>query len=1149
MSELDNLELTLRIKTQGEKALDDVAAKTRGAGAAANESSASVDRYIRNLERQAQMAGKTAKEQMLLQHSFTVSDYGKTTEQVDRINKAYGTLAASTYKTNLSVKEMFASFAQNAGSAISNPFQALGNGAQNFLTLIGPGGAVAAGAAAGLGVIAKGAYDVTRGFMRMADDTVHLAERLGVTAGQARNLEKASYLADVNVLALEGSSRILAAALEDASGTGAKASKVLTSLGIETHAVGGEMREIGPITLELIEKLSKIRSQTELVRDAQLTLGRASKEILPLIKNYQEVQDKLKELGIVMNTEMIEKTAKAEINMKALDLAWAQLKNSFAEKIAPIVIPVVVQITKAMNTPTMITAPGMLAGAVYDAIRGEYGNIGGLNNAYAQMGAPANNEMNRQLALGKQQAAQFKTKFGDNDVEGIKRQVEELKKENIKITEALRSDKVFGPTRSSLESEYKSNDASIKKLEARAKAIEAMPGLIEQLNEKLSAAQALELTGLEKINAEYEKESAHLRRLGELSPKAAELLSKVREADISKFNKQLSVEQNQRTAKVSTTSEETAAAIARTMSVGQLSVDELLGKTDDPTVVANKAYESRMAAAREDWASSTRRIQVMRDESNARELLMHDQIKLEKEVGDIRVQQIKMAGKYAEDYYKAEAERAKDLIKADQERIKTNRQIADINLSSEKTTIQRQFGRQQRIGDLMTTPGNEVAQIQRTYQLRMALSDQLANKELDRLQQETDVNKKRIDAANLLKDIDAQRGEAALDREMQLLELQHKRIEEAKTEAGNLASAIMGGGNGLQAYFKGMGTNLAHGVLTNVLTPIVAGFQTHAAGAIPGQRDAQGGMTSIGRWLQGTILGSRDDAKNAPLMANTVALNTLTAALTGKMIAGADNAVAGGASSSTGIIGSLGKLFKSGSSTSSADGLSGDAETNYANDLNGSPFGTFGDKAPTSSGNMGKYLSGGAMLAGGAFAAYNGFSRGGAQGGLEGTAGLAGMAGGIMAMAGVSGPAAPIVAAIGMGLGMISSLLGDPKERRQTQITREIRDALYMAPPSASVSADITGARTRTNRAGMVEGTPWDAFAFQVNSPYYIRGPHNSSNLETVPGTVIYLNMPIHAFDAKNVMDQRNIIASAVMAAMQQAHPINYQVQSAAGRR
>ena len=82
----------------------------------------------------------------------------------------------------------------------------------------------------------------------------------------------------------------------------------------------------------------------------------------------------------------------------------------------------------------------------------------------------------------------------------------------------------------------------------------------------------------------------------------------------------------------------------------------------------------------------------------------------------------------------------------------------------------------------------------------------------------------------------------------------------------------------------------------------------------------------------------------------------------------------------------------------------------------------------------------------------------------------------------------------------------------------------------------------------MVGSNQFDAFAFQVNDPHYLTGDSGSRKNEVVPGTVIYLSMPITAWDAKSVMDSRNSIADAVQAAMQQSHPINYQIQAAAGK-
>jgi hypothetical protein len=181
------------------------------------------------------------------------------------------------------------------------------------------------------------------------------------------------------------------------------------------------------------------------------------------------------------------------------------------------------------------------------------------------------------------------------------------------------------------------------------------------------------------------------------------------------------------------------------------------------------------------------------------------------------------------------------------------------------------------------------------------------------------------------------------------------------------------------------------------------------------------------------------------------------------------------------------------------------------------------------------------------FGIYNGLHQGGAQGGFMAAGSAAGGASALFGLAGMTSVAAPL-AIVALGAGIVTALLGDPKQIRAKQESDEIRNALYMAPPSVTVGADITGAQTRTDRSGMVGSNQFDAFAFQVNDPHYLTGDSGSRKNEVVPGTVIYLSMPITAWDAKSVMDSRNSIADAVQAAMQQSHPINYQIQAAAGK-
>jgi hypothetical protein len=396
------------------------------------------------------------------------------------------------------------------------------------------------------------------------------------------------------------------------------------------------------------------------------------------------------------------------------------------------------------------------------------------------------------------------------------------------------------------------------------------------------------------------------------------------------------------------------------------------------------------------------------------------------------------------------------------------------------------------------------------------------------------------------------------ETEEKIADLRKRQADELKQKAESLAQGMFsafsnsrGAGAGMQEWLKGLGMSTAGTIFTNATTG-PKGIFTDLVKELGGVGKASG----LGDLLSGTLF----DTKNAALDANTAALDTLTGALTGQTIRGADASVANGAASSGGILGSLRAMLgikpsaSSGGSTTIATygdsgipdvSMSGADELNYANASAGSPFGSFGNASSGSTAN--RYLGGAAAIAGGTFAAYDGFSRGGARGAIEGTGGIAGVASGALMLAGVSGPAAPILAGVGLALGAITEMFGDPRQNRANDIDKEIRNALYMAPPSVDVQSDITGARTRTNRAGQIDSTPWDAFAFQVNDPYYLTNSGSRKN-EVVPGTVVYqYSFNVNAMDAKSVIDQRNNIATAVQQAMQESHPINYQVQAAVG--
>ena len=236
---------------------------------------------------------------------------------------------------------------------------------------------------------------------------------------------------------------------------------------------------------------------------------------------------------------------------------------------------------------------------------------------------------------------------------------------------------------------------------------------------------------------------------------------------------------------------------------------------------------------------------------------------------------------------------------------------------------------------------------------------------------------------------------------------------------------------------------------------------------------AGGNLGKIGGMIPGgdkLLKGTLFDPANQALISNTAATVANTAAMQA-MRFGAPGVASAGGFSGSGWTGGGGASAANGGWEGSGDASTTDDFGNASMDAYGNPGNAPSYSVqgiPSSKNNMGRYLAGGAALAGGAFAAYDGFSRGGARGGIEGAGGVAGAASGIMMLAGVTGPAAPIVAAIGMGLGMIAGLFGDPKASRAHDLSRQADMHRYTMPTGTTYSVDSYG---RSIDSGM-DGQP-----------------------------------------------------------------------------
>lgn len=319
-----------------------------------------------------------------------------------------------------------------------------------------------------------------------------------------------------------------------------------------------------------------------------------------------------------------------------------------------------------------------------------------------------------------------------------------------------------------------------------------------------------------------------------------------------------------------------------------------------------------------------------------------------------------------------------------------------------------------------------------------------------------------------------------LDLTLRIAELEKQRLDNIRNEAGRLFDALLQGPRGLQQFARDFILGEARKVFQNIAVEVFKGASTHLG--LPG------------KIFQGTVFG-QDPLKGATdllkvstddntlkTVDNTAAIRELTAALQAAR-AGAVSPSGGGGSFSP-AFSTFQKLYGAqrqgeeiGYGTLQAAGLSRTASGLI---LRGSDpsiedlplthaSGTdpyllhpelAGYSAPKGTSRLASGIGKGVGYAAAGFAAYQGVStiaHGGAQNVTGGAGALAGAAGGILMLAGVSGPAAPILAGVGLGLGLVSSLFGDPKQKRQKEIDDWMASHRYQGPDPVSIVTDLKG--------------------------------------------------------------------------------------------
>jgi hypothetical protein len=348
-------------------------------------------------------------------------------------------------------------------------------------------------------------------------------------------------------------------------------------------------------------------------------------------------------------------------------------------------------------------------------------------------------------------------------------------------------------------------------------------------------------------------------------------------------------------------------------------------------------------------------------------------------------------------YRQAWAKEDQDAETEAQKILKADSQIRE---QSQKAELDHRM----RMVELLSGPGGEIAAIEKIYQLRMA------------------------GAKN---ELEAQ--DAIYQRQEQLLALHKQQVDQYVSLVQGATNALLSGGGGLRSFIKGQGMGMVSQIAGNVTR---LGYDK-----IPEWLHATEGSTAA-KLLAGTPFGAdplkaSTDANTMATVQNTMALRSVAMSASG----------GGGGLVTSGLAAMRGPLGSWGDNTSPGTGIPG--ELDELNSLNAVGKGGM---------TWGKGLGMAGAAAGGAFGVYSGIKQGGGRGAMTAAGSALAATGAIMQLASKAlAWAGPVGMIAGMGLGLATSLFGDPKKKEAERIGSFMDSHRYAGPENVSSTIDMYG--------------------------------------------------------------------------------------------
>lgn len=269
--------------------------------------------------------------------SATVNKLG---DELARANKK---ISDDAVKNQVRYSDAMKRMKQDSESSLGGASKVTSDGAAG----LGRYATAALGVYAAVKTAAAGFDTFIRGAGEAALEIKSLSLSTGLTINQADKLRAAANLTGFDIRNLKEAALDLSVALKDTGGQGDQTRQLLKQLGVSAFTSTGQTRALNDVLLETFDALSKVTDTTQRVNLSRVLGGEdAAKNVQPLLAGYREANQLAEQLGFGTREGLLKALDDSNKQLRAFDLQWEIIKGKLAEKIAPVIVPILLRVSR-----------------------------------------------------------------------------------------------------------------------------------------------------------------------------------------------------------------------------------------------------------------------------------------------------------------------------------------------------------------------------------------------------------------------------------------------------------------------------------------------------------------------------------------------------------------------------------------------------------------------------------------------------------------------------------------------------------------------------------------------------------------------------------------------------------------------------------